>query len=130
MKLSKEKEFHIKDHKNFKTVMSFNVITMEDSFDHDVAISCAEDLSEVMNLFFKKDWKTLFHDWNNGKGNWYKDVCDVELAGLYVVMKEDGKGHVYYRMHRTQEVTVNVDTETLGDENAKKIEDIRKIIGR
>ncbi|MEI2465092.1 hypothetical protein [Niallia taxi] len=50
----KENQFQIHGNKNLKIKMSFNVMTCEDSFEHEVEVSCGEDIEEVMKLYFKK----------------------------------------------------------------------------
>jgi hypothetical protein len=126
----KENEFMIDGYKNFKARASFVIITWEDQFEHDVEISCAEDFEEVMRLYFKKEWKTLFYDWNEMQSNWWKDVCDVGFEGIYITAKEESKGHLYYRLNTNQRVTVTVNLETMGDKNAEKINEIRAILNK
>lgn len=128
--MGKENEFFFNDWNSFKTKACFEVMTWDESFEAEVDISCAEDLQEVMRLFFTKDWKALFYDYNEAYRSWYKDIVDVAFVGLCVVVKEKDKGLVCYRLDTTQKMNVAVDTKTLRDENARKIEEIRKIIGR
>jgi hypothetical protein len=126
----KENEFMIQGHKNFKIRMSFNIMTWEDSFDDDVLVSCGEDIEEIMKLYFNKDWKTLFHDYNNKFASWYKDITDVAFDGIYLTAKEEGKGHIYTMIGSSPKVTVAVDLESMGDKNATKINEIRKILNK
>jgi hypothetical protein len=127
----KENEFMIEGNKNFKIRMSFQVITMDDSFDEDVFVGCGEDIEEVMKLYFNKDWKALFYDCNGGNSSsWYRDVCDVAFDGVYITAKEEGKGHVYTMIGSSPKVTVSVNLESMGDKNATKIDEIRKILNK
>lgn len=127
----KENEFMIENSfmnkGNFKIKLTFEVLTMDDSFDYDIETSCSEDIEEVFNLYFKKDWKTLFNEWDH-PNSWYRDITDVSFEGIYIVAKEDGKGHVYMRINNSQKVTVSVDLDVMGDKNAAKLKEIRTII--
>jgi hypothetical protein len=126
----KENEFMIQGHKNFKIRMSFQVMTYEDSFDEDVLVSCAEDIEEVMKLYFNKEWKALFHDWNDKTSGWYKDITDVLFDGIYITAKEEGKGHIYTMIGSSPKVTVAFDLDSMRDKNATKINEIRSIINK
>jgi hypothetical protein len=130
MELLKENEFQIAGYKNFKIRLSFQVMTWEDSFDEDVLVSCGEDIEEVMKLYFIKDWKTLFYDYNEKYASWYKDITDVAFEGIYITAKEEGKGHIYTMISNSSKVTVAVDLESMGDKNAVKINEIRSILNK
>jgi hypothetical protein len=127
----KENEFMIEGHKNFKVRLSFQVITWDDSFDEDIYVGCAEDIEQVMKLYFNKDWKGLFYDWKGEMtSSWFKDVTDVAFEGIYITAKEEGKGHIYTMIGSSPRMTAAVDLDKMGDKNAEKINEIRSILNK
>lgn len=125
----KENQFQIDGNKHSKIKMSFNVMTWEDSFEHDIEVGCGEDIEEVMKSYFEKDWGNLFEDSNGRSNSWIKEITDVSFEGIYIVAQEVGKGHVYTMiMNRSIRSTVTMDIDKLGDKNAEKIKQIRDIL--
>lgn len=124
----KENQFQIEKSSSFKTRLTFLVNTWDDSFEHDIQVSCSEDIEEIMEAYFKKDWKTLFSEFGEKDYYWIKDICDVSFDGIYITANEEDKGHVYLMLHSSQRVTVSVNLELMNDKNANKINAIRDIL--
>ncbi|MFC5775132.1 hypothetical protein [Ectobacillus antri] len=124
VKLSKENQLIISDRNQFKTVMLFHVIEMENEYEYEQQVGCNEDMEEFMKLYFDKNWKEFFMDTYVD----HRKVCDVGFNGLLIVAKNE-MGVVRYQMDRSERLAVTFNHEVLGDENATKIKKIREIIG-
>lgn len=131
----KENEFLIEDglsrKGNFRTKLIFQVFTSDgEFFDHDVTVSCSEDIDRVFKLYHLKNWNELFCEWDSTPRSWVRNITDVTFEEIYIVAKEENKGHVYMRIDSSQKVMVTVDLESMGDKNATKIKEIRNILNK
>lgn len=120
--MKKENQFYF-DKSNIKSYLLINVQDWNDYFEHELPMSCGEDLEYYMKLYFKKNWGEMFE----GSHVDPKDVCDVEIVGIRTFAKND-KGYFEHRMECSERAELGVNLDIMGDENANKINEIRKII--
>jgi hypothetical protein len=110
--------------KDIKAKLIFEVYTFNGNDEIEVEFGCGEDIESMMKAFFNRKWDEMFDE----KQIDVREICDVGLIGFRVFGKTD-KGSFGYRMDNTQSASIYLNLEEIADENANKIQEIRKIIG-
>lgn len=110
--------------KDIVAKLIFDVYTFNGNEEIEVEFGCGEDIESMMKAFFNRKWEEMFDDRHID----VRDICDVGLIGFRVFGKTE-KGSFGYRMDNNQGASIYLNLAEIADDNANKIQEIRKIIG-
>lgn len=92
-------------------------------FEYEMKIDCVESIWYPLELISKRKFKEVFPD--------DYDVAHAELMGLKIKASDESRlNNLFFYMDTKPRGSIAVDYSKLNDDNANKIAEIRKIIGR
>lgn len=107
----------------------FTVYTYDGSLDDDegltvlINVDCGEGIEDLMKTYLNKQWANLFD--NHGISEKY--ISHVEFVGIRLSAKDD-KGNKLWGGSANPYIVARFNMDYLNDNNAKKIQEIKKVI--
>jgi trans-2-enoyl-CoA reductase len=119
MKMPQENVIELEE---IKAYMMFTIVfDNEQTEEVNLEVGCAEDIEEQMKMFIKEDWENLFSDWYDPFNFMY-----AHFNGIY--FGNNGRNKISMQIYGNyKRGNCTLDYETLADENAKKLLQIRTI---
>ena len=110
--------------KEFNIHMIFGIQPYNgEMYEEELEISCIEDLWYSLEQISKRKFKDVFGDGS--------DVAHAELTGLKIKAKDEtDTNKIFFLLGNNAYGSITVDYSKLNDDNADKIQEIRKIIGK
>jgi len=120
--MSSENKIQLKD---FDICMVFTIQPYDgEMFDYEMKISCVEDIWYPLGLIHERKFKEVFPDE-------YGAIAHAELTGLKIKAKDEtDTNKIFFLLGNNAYGSITVDYSKLNDDNADKIQEIRKIIGK
>jgi len=108
---------------NINLVFDVNDYNLDYPTERTMKISCIDDMEYVLKEHYNKNWKELFEN---------KDIVYAVLSSLQISAKDDNENNKVNLLMDTSKMygQIKYDFGFLQDENANKIDAIRKIIGK
>lgn len=110
--------------KDIVAKLIFEIYTFNGNEEVEVEFGCGEDIESMMKALFERKWEEMFDDRHID----VREICDVGLIGFRVFGKTE-KCSFGYRMDNNQRGSIYLNLDEIEDDNANKIQEIRKIIG-
>ena len=108
--------------KDIVAKLIFDVYTFDGNKEVEVEFGCGEDIESMMKALFERKWEEMFDERDCNT----RDICDVGLTGFRILGKTE-KGSFGYRMDKNQIGSIYLNLGEIADDNANKIQEIRKL---